>query len=127
MQNVLVDDRRIWVDLYAFTLDGIHFFNHIFYDSSQSVARLNNSWSNNPKVGGRSRRGQKDSGFGGRDDLERTRRYRGADYDVPREEYRMVFDFPDDRQSRRRRSRSRERDRSRERRSRSPKRRDRRR
>ncbi|TCD61360.1 Peptidyl-prolyl cis-trans isomerase cyp6 [Steccherinum ochraceum] len=58
MQNVLVDDRRIWVDF------------------SQSVARLNNGgWSNNVKMG--PRRGQgKSGGFGGREDLEATRRYR---------------------------------------------------
>ncbi|KAI0692556.1 cyclophilin-like protein [Cytidiella melzeri] len=86
MQNVLVDDRRIWVDF------------------SQSVARLNNNaWSNEVRMG--PRRGKGASSFGGRDDLEATRRYRegsdsrGGDYD-------MVFDVPSDR-PRKRKSRSR--------------------
>ncbi|KIJ69900.1 hypothetical protein HYDPIDRAFT_77110 [Hydnomerulius pinastri MD-312] len=107
MQNVLVDDRRIWVDF------------------SQSVARLNGSWSNNPQMG--SRRRDKGS-FAGRDDLEETRRYRVSARDNDRSDYGMVFEVPDSSSShRRKRSRSRhgdrERDRSserRRRRSRSP-------
>ncbi|KAJ8507373.1 hypothetical protein ONZ45_g10238 [Pleurotus djamor] len=55
MQNVLVDDRRIWVDF------------------SQSVARTNTQWSNDIKTGPRR---PAPSGFAGRDDLERTKRYR---------------------------------------------------
>ncbi|KAI0298821.1 cyclophilin-like domain-containing protein [Russula brevipes] len=84
MQNVLVDDRRIWVDF------------------SQSVARLNKGWSNDPiREGQVSRRGNartRGGGFGGRDDLEATRRYR----DAPRNRspsYRMVFDLGGDRDS----------------------------
>ncbi|KAF8227634.1 cyclophilin-like protein [Tricholoma matsutake] len=95
MQNVLVDDRRIWVDF------------------SQSVARINSSWSNEiiraPRVKARG-----GGGFAGRDDLEKTRRYR--DEEEKSDKYSMVFDVP----GRRRRSRDRQR-------SRSPVRRDRRR
>ncbi|KAG1752489.1 cyclophilin-like domain-containing protein [Suillus paluster] len=83
MQNVLVDDRRIWVDF------------------SQSVARLNTSWSNNPKMGLRKERG----GFGGREDLEETRRYRAAGRSDGRDGYGMVFEVPDDRGTSRHRSR----------------------
>ncbi|KAI0311739.1 cyclophilin-like domain-containing protein [Amylostereum chailletii] len=114
MQNVLVDDRRIWVDF------------------SQSVARLNTSWSNNPTTGpkmgrggGRGGRGGSRGGFGGRDDLEPTRRYRDADRRDD-DSYGMVFDVPEDRHTskRQRRSRSRSpvpnRDRVRPRRSPSP-------
>jgi len=99
MQNVLVDDRRIWVDF------------------SQSVARLNNSWSNNPTVGPRTGRGGKGprGGFAGREDLEQTRRYRDADDDRAGG-YGMVFDVPgSDKGSSRRRKRSRSRSRSGER------------
>ncbi|KAF7322715.1 Peptidyl-prolyl cis-trans isomerase [Mycena chlorophos] len=121
MQNVLVDDRRIWVDF------------------SQSVAKANNVWSNDIKRG--PIRTAKVSGFAGRDDLERTRRYRQEDDRPSRDKYSMVFDVPssegrrsaghnsrrrdDDYDSRRRRSRSRDRDRrsSRRSRSRSPRRR----
>ncbi|KAG6853136.1 hypothetical protein C0991_006616 [Blastosporella zonata] len=56
MQNVLVDDRRIWVDF------------------SQSVAKINTHWSNDVKRGAKHVHVQ--TGFGGRDDLEKTRRYR---------------------------------------------------
>jgi len=106
MQNVLVDDRRIWVDF------------------SQSVARLNNTWSNDPKMGPRQPRGGRGrgggGGFGGRDDLEPTRRYREGS-EGPGGGYGMVFDVPDER-SHHRRSRSPRQDRSRDRkrRSRSP-------
>ncbi|ETW84210.1 hypothetical protein HETIRDRAFT_313566 [Heterobasidion irregulare TC 32-1] len=102
MQNVLVDDRRIWVDF------------------SQSVARLNTSWSNNPTMGqrgGRGGRGRGDGvrgGFGGREDLEATRRYRdGRDHSS--RQYGMVFDVPSDRghSKRHRDSDSRKRSRSR--------------
>ncbi|KAF8138323.1 cyclophilin-like domain-containing protein [Boletus edulis] len=74
MQNVLVDDRRIWVDF------------------SQSVARLNTSWSNDPKLGTRRKGGV---GFAGRDDLEESRRYRGSQKEHGRGDYRMVFEAPD--------------------------------
>ncbi|KAI0940191.1 Peptidyl-prolyl cis-trans isomerase cyp6 [Taiwanofungus camphoratus] len=106
MQNVLVDDRRIWVDF------------------SQSVARLNTTWSNNPKIGPRPARGKgRGGGFGGLDNLEETRRYREGPRGVDGG-YGMVFDVPDDRHHMRRtRSRSRsprrDRDSSRERRKRS--------
>ncbi|KAJ3570037.1 hypothetical protein NP233_g4663 [Leucocoprinus birnbaumii] len=73
MQNVLVDDRRIWVDF------------------SQSVARMNTHWSNDIKVGPRQKRGG--DGFGGRIDLERTKRYRDEDNERNRGDgYGMVFD-----------------------------------
>ncbi|CAE7218821.1 unnamed protein product [Rhizoctonia solani] len=58
MQNVLVDDRRIWVDF------------------SQSVSKLNTHWSNNPMM---AKPGKRGGGFAGRDDLEETRRYRDED------------------------------------------------
>ncbi|PPR04654.1 hypothetical protein CVT24_011872 [Panaeolus cyanescens] len=63
MQNVLVDDRRIWVDF------------------SQSVARLNTHWSNDIVKG--SRHTTRGAGYGGREDLAETKRYR-ADEDGPR-------------------------------------------
>ncbi|OCH94554.1 cyclophilin-like protein [Obba rivulosa] len=106
MQNVLVDDRRIWVDF------------------SQSVARLNTNWSNDVKMGPRQSRGGRGrggvGGFGGRDDLEATRRYREGTMEAGGG-YGMVFDVPDER-SRHRHSRSPRHDRSgdRVRRSRSP-------
>ncbi|KAF9024331.1 cyclophilin-like protein [Hymenopellis radicata] len=81
MQNVLVDDRRIWVDF------------------SQSVAK-----SNNMSKGG--------SGYGGRDDLVQTSRYRNSREDRDGG-YGMVFDVPGSDSRRRKRSRSRERHRSR--------------
>lgn len=85
--------------------------------SSQSVARLNTSWSNNPELG--PRRGEK-GGFAGRDDLEETRRYRGSPRENGRGDYRMVFEVPAVGSShRRKRDRSRHRDRSPERRRRS--------
>ncbi|KAJ7467898.1 cyclophilin-like domain-containing protein [Mycena latifolia] len=107
--NVLVDDRRIWVDF------------------SQSVARMNDSWSNNvkrgPRLGGKGAGG---GGFAGWEDLEQTRRYRkeGDGRASGSGGYGMVFDVPDSgrrdqrprrsrspsrRDSERRRSRSRER------------------
>ncbi|KZT06442.1 cyclophilin-like protein [Laetiporus sulphureus 93-53] len=91
MQNVLVDERRIWVDF------------------SQSVARLNTSWSNNPRVGLRPPRGDSGrgaaGGFGGLEDLEVTRRYReGVSRDDAK--YGMVFDVGDDDRRHRRRSMS---------------------
>ncbi|KAF5321447.1 hypothetical protein D9619_000228 [Psilocybe cf. subviscida] len=100
MQNVLVDDRRIWVDF------------------SQSVSRLNNKWSNDIVRG---LKGSKSggAGFGGRADLEKTRRYRDDDDSHKRSaggSYGMVFDVPADHGSERRRKRSRDRDDSRERR-----------
>ncbi|KAF8806176.1 cyclophilin-like protein [Phlegmacium glaucopus] len=94
MQNVLVDDRRIWVDF------------------SQSVARLNNSWSNNITRGPKRVTDKSRSGFAGRDDLEMTRRYRDESQSTrPHSNaYGMVFDVPSDRESERRRKRSRSRD-----------------
>ena len=77
--------------------------------SSQSVARLNNFWSNNPTVGPRGSRGGKGprGGFAGREDLEQTRRYRDADDDRAGG-YGMVFDVPHgERGSSKRRKRSR--------------------
>lgn len=79
--------------------------------SSQSVARLNNSWSNDPKVGPRAQKAGKGThrgGFGGRDDLEETRRYRDSDDSRRDNGYGMVFDVGDSRggSSRRKRSRS---------------------
>jgi peptidyl-prolyl cis-trans isomerase-like 4 len=102
MQNVLIDDRRIWVDF------------------SQSVSRLNNVWSNNPV---RAQKRGHDS-FGGRDDLEKSRKYRDdGHHDRGRGDgYGMVFDIPK-RDSKKDRRRSRSRDEEREtkrRRSRSP-------
>jgi len=93
MQNVLVDDRRIWVDF------------------SQSVARVNDSWSNDVKRGPRlAGKGHGSGGFAGRDDLEETRRYRKeADGRASGSSgYGMVFDVPDSGR-RRKRSRSHER------------------
>ncbi|KJA29574.1 hypothetical protein HYPSUDRAFT_1061151 [Hypholoma sublateritium FD-334 SS-4] len=108
MQNVLVDDRRIWVDF------------------SQSVSRLNTHWSNDITRGPKRPKGTAASGFAGREDLEKTRRYRDEDSSNKRSTggYGMVFDVPSDRGERtRKRSRSREGTSSREhrrRRSRSP-------
>ncbi|TFK62109.1 cyclophilin-like protein [Pluteus cervinus] len=106
MQNVLVDDRRIWVDF------------------SQSVARVNSNWSNDIERGSKHAKGR--SGYGGRDDLVETRRYRDDQYDGRRgKEYGMVFDADDIRDKpRRKRSRSRSGERYKEtrRRSRSPRR-----
>ena len=126
MQNVLIDERRIWVDLWVsrrtppYDAVGLMYISH----SSQSVARLNGGWSNNPKLGprpARGGRGRGGAGFGGHDELEATRRYReGSGNESTR--YGMVFDVPDDRPNRRR-GRSKEgglrRDHSRERRRRS--------
>ncbi|KAJ7929398.1 cyclophilin-like domain-containing protein [Mycena leptocephala] len=104
MQNVLVDDRRIWVDF------------------SQSVARMNDKWSNDVKQGPRlERKGHGGGGgFAGRDDLEQTRRYRKeGERTSTSGGYGMVFDVPDSGR-RRKRSRSREQTRdTRQRRSRS--------
>ncbi|KAH9927271.1 cyclophilin-like domain-containing protein [Fomitopsis serialis] len=106
MQNVLIDERRIWVDF------------------SQSVARLNGGWSNDPQLGPRpvrGGRGRGGGGFGGITHLEATRRYRESSAEDG-DRYGLVFDVPDDRHSRRRSS-SKERvprsDHSRERRRRS--------
>ncbi|KAJ7231438.1 cyclophilin-like domain-containing protein [Mycena haematopus] len=109
MQNVLVDDRRIWVDF------------------SQSVARMNTHWSNDVKRGPGADRKHGGGGFAGRDDLEQTRQYRkeGDSYGGG-EKYGMVFDVPGSGR-RRKRSRSREHTRDtrpRHSRSRSPRRRE---
>lgn len=135
MQNVLVDDRRIWVDLYVIWRSRITLFWHIplifhIFHSSQSVARFNNSWSNNPTLGPRMGKGKgRSGGFGGRDDLEATRKYREGPADG-RDQYDLVFDAPSEDRHKRRRthSKSPKPDRSREkpRRSRSPRHRDRR-
>ncbi|KAH0588119.1 Peptidyl-prolyl cis-trans isomerase-like 4 [Termitomyces sp. J132] len=90
MQNVLVDDRRIWVDF------------------SQSVAKLNTQWSNDIKRD--SKPPKQSTGFGGRDDLEKTRLYRDED-DTSRRHgghYDMVFDVSGSHGHRRKRSRSRD-------------------
>ncbi|KAK7023798.1 cyclophilin-like protein [Favolaschia claudopus] len=116
MQNVLVDDRRIWVDF------------------SQSVARMNTHWSNDVKRGPRTDKAGR-GGFAGRDDLEETRRYRQQESGDSRDKYGMVFDVGGHRRDRdrprdsrqrhsrsrsppprRHRSRSRDRDRDRDRR-----------
>ncbi|KLO07923.1 cyclophilin-like protein [Schizopora paradoxa] len=108
MQNVLIDDRRIWVDF------------------SQSVSRMNTHWSNDIKMGPRAQRGRGGgrSGFGGREDLERTHRYRVERNDDGRDKYGMVFDVDDSSSHRRKRdgsrSRERHRDSGKRRRSRSP-------
>ena len=90
MQNVLVDDRRIWVDF------------------SQSVAKTNQLWSNDikrgPGLGSRSR----GSGFGGREDLVQTRKYRDEDGGSGGG-YGMVFDIPRNGRDRDRGSRKRSR------------------
>ncbi|TFY53966.1 hypothetical protein EVJ58_g9143 [Rhodofomes roseus] len=81
MQNVLIDERRIWVDF------------------SQSVSRLNGGWSNDPKMGPRPARGGKGhggGGFGGLTHLEATRRYRESSADDG-DRYGLVFDVPGDR------------------------------
>lgn len=99
MQNVLIDDKRIWVDF------------------SQSVARTNTSWSNNPK------RGPRPGAQGGKPrphyEHESTSHHRRGDG------YGLVFDDDDVRRSgHRARSRSRsprpDRRRDERRRSRSP-------
>ncbi|KAG5722834.1 Peptidyl-prolyl cis-trans isomerase-like 4 [Termitomyces sp. T112] len=90
MQNVLVDDRRIWVDF------------------SQSVAKLNTQWSNDIRRGAKPPK--QSTGFGGRDDLEKTRLYRNED-DTSRRHgghYDMVFDVSGSHGHRRKRSRSRD-------------------
>ncbi|TDL29954.1 cyclophilin-like protein [Rickenella mellea] len=100
MQNVLIDDRRIWVDF------------------SQSVARMNTHWSNDVKVGPRlgKGRGKERGGFAGREDLEETTRYRMDNRGGSDGKYGMVFDPNDAGDRYRRRSRSRSpRSRSRER------------
>ena len=70
--------------------------------SSQSVSRLNKGWSNNPiresKGGRRDIKGPGGGGFGGRDDLEPTRRYRDDARDGS-PSYGMVFDLRTDRDS----------------------------
>lgn len=82
--------------------------------SSQSVARLNNKWSNDVAMGPRGAR--KAGGFAGREDLEETRRYREGGH-RERGGYDMVFDVPNDRPRRKRsRSKSPRRDREKERR-----------
>jgi peptidyl-prolyl cis-trans isomerase-like 4 len=101
--------------------------------SSQSVARLNNGWSNDIKRGpgpgfgsGKQRKGHHT--YSGRDDLIQTRRYRDDEDSYGgggSNRYGMVFDVPDrggggGDERRRKRSRSRDRDREKRRRSRSP-------
>ncbi|KAG6811932.1 hypothetical protein H0H92_005161 [Tricholoma furcatifolium] len=87
MQNVLVDDRRIWVDF------------------SQSVAKLNTHWSNDISRGPKMMKSHH-AGFGGRQDLEKTRRYREEDTRHHGHEYGMVFDVGDSHGHGRKRSRS---------------------
>ncbi|KAG6868007.1 Peptidyl-prolyl cis-trans isomerase cyp6 [Termitomyces sp. T159_Od127] len=91
MQNVLVDDRRIWVDF------------------SQSVAKLNTHWSNDIRRDAKPPR--RSIGFGGRDDLEKTRRYRD-EHETSRRHgghYDMIFDVSGPHGHGRKRSRSRDR------------------
>ncbi|KAF9516775.1 hypothetical protein BS47DRAFT_1314909 [Hydnum rufescens UP504] len=98
MQNVLVDDRRIWVDF------------------SQSVAKLNHTWTDASKKPHRDDgRRHEAGGFAGKDNLQAARRYRELDNDDRRGDFSMVFDVEDrrdfDRRGGRRRSRSPVRDR----------------
>jgi peptidyl-prolyl cis-trans isomerase-like 4 len=104
MQNVLIDDRRIWVDF------------------SQSVAKFNTHWSNDPKMGPRRRPGEsKSSGYGGKDHLQARSRYREeGDNHGRKDDFGMVFDLNDREHHHRRGSphdggRDRDRDRDRER------------
>lgn len=88
--------------------------------SSQSVARMNTHWSNDIKMGPRTKRG--DDRFAGRTDLERTRKYRDENHELHKHDrYGMIFDVPDSYNHRRSfRSRSPDRARRRDHRSRSP-------
>lgn len=105
MQNVLVDDRRIWVDLCVSWLALFLIVGNDSMYSSQSVAKTNQVWSNDIKRGPRIGKGA--IGFGGRDDLVQTKRYRDSFDERDRGGYGMVFDVPaNDRP--RKRSRSRE-------------------
>ena len=96
--------------------------------SSQSVARIGGTWADASlrvgRSGGRGARGSaRDSGFAGRDDLQRASRYRDADSPRGRQgDYDMVFDTADNGKRRSKHSSSR---RSPSTRSRSPPRRDR--
>src|SRR6266550_3466227 len=72
--------------------------------SSQSVARLNTHWSNDILPATKRRR---DAGFGGREDLERTRKYRDEEHRERHGGYGMVFDVEERGKKRRSRSRSR--------------------
>ncbi|KZP00319.1 cyclophilin-like protein [Calocera viscosa TUFC12733] len=109
MQNVLVDDRRIWVDLWVYSAVCVYAHSDSI-SSSQSVARMNNSWSNDPRRppgmgrggGGRGRGGHSDS-FGGREDLQAARRYRDEEYSNGGGGYGMVFDVGDERERKRER------------------------
>ncbi|CAD6564430.1 MAG: Peptidyl-prolyl cis-trans isomerase cyp6 [Tremellales sp. Tagirdzhanova-0007] len=106
MQNVLVDDRRIWVDF------------------SQSVAKTNVSTLTSHsrgrgrgrgavgRGGGGGRGAMAASGYGGREGLEASRRYRDDEGRVGAGGYGMVFD---DGAGGRKRSRSPRRDRERDR------------
>ncbi|KAG8802299.1 Peptidyl-prolyl cis-trans isomerase cyp6 [Serendipita sp. 398] len=102
MQNVLIDDRRIWVDF------------------SQSVRRLNDGkWSNDVKMG--PRRKPPGRGLGGRSDLEHTRKYRATeDDDRRRDRYQFVFEDEDSRSGGRNRKYDRDYGRRKHSRSRSP-------
>ena len=66
--------------------------------SSQSVARLNMDWSN--EISRPVKRRRSNGGFAGRDDLERTRRYRDEDDKREQGGYGMVFDVPEKRRRR---------------------------
>ncbi|KAK1921190.1 cyclophilin-like domain-containing protein [Papiliotrema laurentii] len=102
MQNVLVDDRRIWVDF------------------SQSVAKMNVSQiTSRPRRGrgggqrgGFSGRGGRDNGYGGRGG---GRHEDDDDVHRPRDGYGMVFDDPDRERERDRYRDDRDRERDRER------------
>lgn len=76
------------------------------------MARLNGTWSNNPvrdSQGGRrgKGRGSGGGGFGGRDDLEATRRYREGGR-AESSSYGMVFHLEEDKGSSRKRARDEE-------------------
>ena len=97
MQNVLVDDRRIWVDLYV-TLFYFMLVMLTSIRSSQSVAKTNTSWSNHIT---RAPKSKYTPGYGGRDDLVATKRYRDDDGGRGSKDYGMVFDVPSSRSSER--------------------------
>ena len=89
---------------------------HSARPSSQSVARLNNSWSNDITRGPKRGVDKGRSNFAGREDLEMTRRYRdegSSAREFRSDNYGMVFDIPSD-QERRKRNRTGDQDYSRE-------------
>ncbi|KAK5074097.1 Peptidyl-prolyl cis-trans isomerase-like 4 [Lithohypha guttulata] len=77
MQGVLIDDHRIHVDF------------------SQSVSKLSDTWRNATNA----KRKTQGGGFGGIDNLQRKRHYRGEEERSANKDYRMVFDKGDIRRS----------------------------